>query len=633
MVDWAKPETISDAFVETTSAKELRVQRVWRFVTVMWSTWAFFFAFLAYRQYSDAASVCFLSAAVLLLINVASLRTTNCARLLHFNLAVSAIGLLAVSFSDPALESTMLFYPVAILVSSQLLGLRAALSWLAISIVALVGYYGGRHGIGTLASASHLDEMVLLVGVSACTYFCCQQGEAYYQKRTQSLILLSQQLRRKSDKLAVLATTDALTGLMNRFQFLERLSEAVQNANDRQHRLTLFLIDMDGFKEINDTMGHGVGDEALMEIANRLMAAFGSQADVARLGGDEFCIIHASLKDTKQCEAFAKEVIKVLLDRYVLNETECPLSASVGYAFCPDDATTSKDLLAFADTAMFYAKDHKLGFAGYTSDMSDSLIEYRTTQEKLSQALQANEFFLVYQPQVSLGGNEMIGVEALLRWRHEGEVISPVKFIPLLEQSRMILSVSSWVIRECCQQIAIWNQMGCRTTVSINVSPLQFTDPDFVKCIEQSVEETGIEMSQLDFEITEGSLIKDVPDAVRTLNKIKDLGATISIDDFGTGYSSLSYLRQFPIDRLKIDRTFVKDIPDADDGVIASAVIALAKSLGMKVLAEGVETKQQLDFLGWHDCDEYQGYYYSPPRPASEISRRLEAQSNSLTIS
>lgn len=633
MVDWAKPETSNDSFVETTSAEEMRVARVWRFALVMLATWIFFAGFLAFRQYSTAAMACIVSVIVLLVINLTHVRTPNYSMLMHCNLVVSAGGLLTVASSDPALQSTMLFYPVAILVSSQLLGLRAALLWLTISVIALLSYYSGRHGTASLFSTEHVDELVLLIGVSACTYFCCQQGEAYYKKRTESLIQLSQQLRQKSEKLAVLATTDALTGLMNRFQFLECLEEAVQSSKQNNKLLSLFLIDMDGFKEINDTMGHAVGDEALTEIADRLSFAFSSIADVARLGGDEFCLIHPGLGSADDAEAFATQISAVLLDRFVLNETECPLRASVGYAFCPSDATTAKDLLAFADTAMFHAKEHNIGHSGYTSDMSAALLEYRTTQEKLSQAMQSDEFFLVFQPQVDLKSGKIIGVETLLRWRHQGEVISPVKFIPLLERSRLILPVSHWVIRESCRQIALWNQSGHRTTVSINVSPIQFTDPGFVRSIESSVAETGIDISQLDFEITEGSLIKDVPDAVRTLQRIKELGASISIDDFGTGYSSLSYLRQFPIDRLKIDRTFVKDIPGADDGVIASAVIALAKSLGMKVLAEGVETEEQLQFLMWHDCDEYQGYFFSPPQTADVIASQFGNQSNSLVLS
>ena len=633
MVDWAKPETSTDAFVETTSVEELRVQRVWRFVVVMWCTWAIFFVFFVYRHYADAAMVCFLSALTLLIINVTHLRTPHCAILLQSNLTISGLGLLAVAFSDQALESTMLFYPIAILVSSQLLGVRNAAFWLLVSVVALVIYYSGRYGASSLISADHVDELVLLIGVSACTYFCCQQGEVFYKKRTESLINLSETLQSKSDKLAVLATTDALTGLMNRFQFLERLAESVEQSREQEKMLSLFLIDMDGFKEINDTMGHAVGDEALIEIANRLAKAFGADADVARLGGDEFCLIHPGLTSADAAESFAKQINTVLLDRYLLSETECPLRASVGYAFCPNDAVTAKDLLAFADTAMFHAKEHDLGQSNYTTSMSDALIEYRTTQEKLSQAMQADEFFLVYQPQVDIEKGDVIGVEALLRWRHQGEVISPVKFIPSLEQSRLILPVSSWVIRESCRQIARWNELGYRTMVSVNVSPVQFTDPDFVDSIESSVKETGIDITQLDFEITEGSLIKDVPAAVVTLQRVKDLGATISIDDFGTGYSSLSYLRQFPIDRLKIDRTFVKDIPDGDDGVIASAVIALAKSLGMKVLAEGVETLEQLEFLKWHDCEEYQGYYFSKPRMADEITQLFAQQSKPLSLS
>lgn len=625
MKDWGKPTNSERVFVESTSTEELRAQRVWRFVIVMWLTWAFNAVFLWWREYEDAARVCISASSVLLLINVARRHDHDFRRVMNLNLAVSAVGLFAVSVSDPAMGGTMLFYPVSILVASQLLGVRSAFCWFLINLLAFTAFFLWTYGFDNVLGTSKLDELVLWLGVAACVFFCCQQGEEYYDKRTSSLIQLSRDLQRKSKTLEILATTDALTGLVNRFQFQERLRTVVDETVANSTRMALFLIDLDGFKEINDTLGHPVGDEALIAIGARLSEEFGDRSEVARLGGDEFCIITADLDQDADAEAIARRVCNLLTRRYRLGDTEFPLGASVGFCICPDHATTDAELLAYADTAMFHAKEHRLGYACYDRSMTDRLIEYRTIQEKLSVALKQNEFFLVYQPKSRLDSGEVTGVEALLRWRCDGQIVSPGRFIHLLEKSREILPVSNWIIREACRQLAAWDAEGHAVTISVNISVLQFQDPDFIRCIVDSVREFGVDPRRLDFEITEGLLVDDVPQAVDKLKQIKELGASISIDDFGTGFSSLSYLRQFPLDRLKIDRSFVKDIPDGDDGVIASSIIVLAKSLGLIVLAEGVETEEQIRFLKSQDCDEYQGYYLSKPVPADEVSVFFES--------
>ncbi|TWT98530.1 putative bifunctional diguanylate cyclase/phosphodiesterase [Stieleria varia] len=620
MIDWGKPSECNAVFVESTNADELRAQRVWRFVIVLWFTWIFFAVFLTFRGYTDAARVCLVNSVLLFVINWTYRKDKDFRTVMNLNLAVSGFGLLGVSVSNPAMYGTMLFYPISILVASQLLGVRAAMSWFIVNVLGITAFFMFVYGVNQSIYTSKLDEFVLFIGVAACVYFCCQQGEEYYRKRTMSLIQLSEDLKAKSDTLQVLATTDALTGLTNRFQFQELLQNAVDDAMATSSQMALYLIDMDGFKEINDTMGHPVGDDALVEIAKRLTLEFGDRYGVARLGGDEFCIITPCIEGPKEADAIARHLCAVLTDRYVLGDVEFPLGASVGYALCPSDATNTKDLLAFADTAMFHAKENQMGFACYQREMTEKLIEYRAVQEKLSLALEHDEFFLVYQPQVNIQSGEVIGVEALLRWRSDGEIVPPTRFIHLLERSREILPVSNWIIRQSCRQLAEWNAQGYLVEVSVNVSVLQFNDPHFITCIKNSVNEFGIDPRQLDFEITEGLLIENVDEAVAKLHEIKALGSSISIDDFGTGYSSLSYLRLFPVDRLKIDRAFVKDIPTADDGVIASSIIVLAKSLGLKVLAEGAETQEQLDFLARHDCDEYQGYFFSRPIAPDEVS-------------
>jgi len=310
----------------------------------------------------------------------------------------------------------------------------------------------------------------------------------------------------------------------------------------------------------------------------------------------------------------------LLTVRYVLEQAEFLMGVSLGYAISPDHTRSELEMLAYADTAMFHAKENRLGYACYEFEMTDRLVEYRSMQEKLARALDRNEFFLVYQPQVDLRTGEVTAVEALLRWQPDGEVISPDRFIGLLEQSGEIVRVSKWIVDEACRQLSQWKAAGFRVGISINVSAVQFEDAEFCQDVADSMRRYGIEPDELDCEITEGLLIDDVEQAVARLIDLKQMGISISIDDFGTGYSSLAYLRQFPIDRLKIDRAFIKDIPESDDGQIAASIIVLAKALGLKVLAEGVESEAHVAFLKDHDCDEYQGYYRSPPVTAERVT-------------
>ena len=632
MNDWGKPNHSNDLFVESTNSEDLRVQRVWRFAAVISGTWLFFAIFFAWRQFAVAAQVSSFAYLAISLTNLAYRNSQNYRRVMNLNLLICAVCLFSVSVSDRALNGTMLFYPISILVSSQLLGVRSASYWFGVNVIAITGFFLWIDGVEHLFFSDRLDELVLLLGVAACVYFCCYQGEEYYRKRTIGLIDLSQNLQAKSERLHVLATTDALTGLTNRFQFHESLRETMDQCLEDETSMALYLIDMNRFKEINDTLGHPVGDKALISVADLLAEKFGEDAEVARLGGDEFCVIKTDLDGPEEAENVARTIRDLISHLCTLEETSFPLSASVGYCLCPEHASTDKSALAFADTAMFHAKENQLGFACYEPQMTEELVEYRAIQEKLAVALEQDEFFIVYQPQVCSNSGIVTGVEALLRWRSNGKIVPPVKFIHLLEKSGEILPVSNWIIREACRQLALWNEMGHSVCVSINVSALQFADPDFLNTVINSINEFEVDPKQLDFEITEGLLIDDVQVAVEKLHQIKNLGASISIDDFGTGYSSLAYLRQFPIDRLKIDRAFIKDIPDADDGMIATSIIALAKSLKLKVLAEGVETEEQLEFLKHHDCDEYQGYFFSKPVSADEVVNQFSVASEASMV-
>ncbi|MEO8270160.1 MAG: GGDEF domain-containing protein, partial [Aureliella sp.] len=360
-----KPKSKAELFVESSDPSQLRAQRVWRFVVVIWLTWLFFACFLFFRGYSPATQICLVESIVIFVLILACKKLDDFRSIMNMHLAVSSIGLLAVSLSDQAMAPTMLFYPVAILVSSQLFGVRAALSWFVINLLGFFAYSLNAHGLHGLINSSKFDELVLVIGVAGCIYFCCQQGEEYYRQRTTSLIELSQNLKTESDRLLELANTDSLTGLTNRFRFHLSLKEAVESAKADVRKFALFMIDMDGFKEINDTLGHPVGDEALIEIGGRLQTEFGRCATVARLGGDEFCIIYPNIQDRSAADLIAQIVCNVLTKRYQLAKEDFQLGTSVGYALFPTDATSDMDLLAFADTAMFHAKENQLGFASY----------------------------------------------------------------------------------------------------------------------------------------------------------------------------------------------------------------------------------------------------------------------------
>jgi diguanylate cyclase (GGDEF)-like protein len=627
-----KSSSTEALLADSSDVEELRAQRVWQLVQVACMTWAFFTLFCFARGFLPAATICLAETVIILGVIWCSRESDNYRRIMNVSLSACAGGLLLVALTDEALHHTILYYPASILIASQLLGVRAAFKWMLVCLVGYVTFYAVSFGVVACATTK-VNELTLIMGVAVCIFLCCRQGEAFYHERTRGLVALSQRLRSQGRHLQKLATTDSLTGLLNRFKFQSDLEEQVDIATETNETMALLLIDMDGFKEINDTLGHPVGDQALIEISRRLEDEFQDAATISRLGGDEFCLIFPNVGTAEVAELKAETACQLLTERYEVDEFDFPMGASIGIALCPDDSKSATDVLSFADTAMFFAKEKQLGFASYVPEMTKRLVEYRAMQEQLSHALQRDEFFLVYQPKVCLDSGVMTGVEALLRWRHGGEVISPVQFIPLLEKSREIIPVGRWIIREACRQQKAWSDAGIDLEVAINVSSIQFNDERFIEAIAEPITEFDIDPKKLDFEITESLLIDDVAQAVDRLKQIKQIGASVSIDDFGTGYSSLAYLRQFPLDTLKIDRAFVKDIPDGDDGVIAMSIVALSKAIGVKVLAEGVETQEQLDFLKSIDCDSYQGFFFSRPVAAEEITALVETDdANSLTL-
>jgi diguanylate cyclase (GGDEF)-like protein len=381
------------------------------------------------------------------------------------------------------------------------------------------------------------------------------------------------------------------------------------------------FLDLDHFKAVNDSLGHAGGDELLKGVARRIQGCVRESDTVARLGGDEFAIVLEDLSD-------AQGILRALSEPFVLDGHEILITASIGIAVRPPSA--GEELLKDADTAMHRAKERgRNSYEFFTQEMNVQALERLTLQNMLRRGLEREEFWLCYQPQVDLATGGVVGVEALLRWhRPDLGVVSPATFVPVLEESGLIVPVGEWVLRTACRQTRTWQESGAgRLRVAVNLSARQFGREDLVGTVARVLEETGLDPRCLEMEITESLLMEDIEGSSRTLDELKRVvgGVRVSIDDFGTGYSSLSYLKSFPIDLLKIDRSFVRDLAtDPDDAAITTAIIGLAHNLRLEVIAEGVETEEQLVFLRNKRCDGVQGYYFGRPMPAEDLALLLE---------
>ncbi|WP_339083601.1 EAL domain-containing protein [Pseudomonas sp. TMP9] len=425
-----------------------------------------------------------------------------------------------------------------------------------------------------------------------------------------------------------LAYYDALTQLPNRTLFQDRLHSALQHGERHQEWVALMFLDLDRFKPINDSLGHAAGDRMLKEVAMRLSACVDSDDTVARMGGDEFTLLLRSqaARDGALTRAIhvGEQILSSLQQAFILEGREFFVTASIGIALSPQDGNELSQLMKNADTAMYHAKERgKNNFQFYQADMNASALERLELESDLRHALEQNEFRLYYQPQFSGDGKRLTGAEALLRWQHpQRGLVPPNDFIPVLEELGLVVQVGDWVLREACRQLAEWQEANIRVPkISVNLSARQFAEGDLHQRIAQILELSGISAGCLELELTESILMEDVANAMHTLSSLKELGVFIAIDDFGTGYSSLNYLKQFPIDVLKIDRSFVDGLPHGEqDGQIARAIIAMAHSLNLTVIAEGVETLAQLDFLRGHDCDEVQGFLLGRPMPAHQFT-------------
>jgi diguanylate cyclase (GGDEF)-like protein len=441
--------------------------------------------------------------------------------------------------------------------------------------------------------------------------------------RTESLETVNKQLRH-------LATHDALTGLPNRVLMDDRISQSIMLAERQKQSFAVMMLDLDRFKLVNDSVGHRAGDELLKEVAHRLKSVVRDVDTVVRLGGDEFVLIITPSPERDAAQQAAARIIQAMHAPVRVAGVEIHTSPSIGIAFYPDDALTVENLVAHADAAMYSAKQRgRNNFQCFVAGMDTASQDKVRLESDMRLALEKKQFEVHYQPKVNTATGLMHGAEALLRWTHPVRgVISPAEFIPVAEECGLIGSLGAWVMREACRQARAWQVAGLPPLrVAVNLSPSQFRQGNIVAMIRDALEQAGLEPRFLEVELTETTVMTDPEESIAILEKLSKMGVLVSVDDFGTGYSSMSYLRRFPIDKLKIDRSFISEVMSRpDDASIVRAIVSLAHSLRLKVVAEGVESPAQLEFLRTIGCDQYQGYHYSRALPASQFEALVRSK-------
>lgn len=434
--------------------------------------------------------------------------------------------------------------------------------------------------------------------------------------------------RAMSLQMSHLAAHDFLTDLPNRMLLNDRLAQAIESARRHGHQLAVVFLDLDRFKHINDSLGHGIGDKLLQSVASRLMDCVRRSDTVSRQGGDEFVLLLSQVEQSEDAGATARKVMRALAAPHNVAGHDLHISVSIGVSVYPDDGQDAETLLKSADTAMYSAKEHGRGsYQFFKPEMNTRAVARQWIETGLHRALDRHELRLTYQPKVDLATGAITGAEALIRWRHPDRgLMLPAEFLPIAEETGLILGIGRWVLREACEQARRWIDAGRPMTIAVNVSALEFRDTEFFANVSAALTNSRVEPRYLVLELTESVLMQHAESTTDVLRKLRDLGVQIAVDDFGTGYSSLSYLRDLPFDSLKIDPSFVREITaDPDTARILGAVIGMAKSLKHRVTAEGVETSQQVAFLRARYCDEGQGDYFSPPVGPEEFARLLES--------
>ena len=423
------------------------------------------------------------------------------------------------------------------------------------------------------------------------------------------------------------AEHDFLTGLPNRMLLSDRLGQAIALARRHMGKVALLFLDLDGFKHINDSLGHPTGDKLLQSIAKRLVDCVRASDTVSRQGGDEFVVLLSEVKQSEDAAVLARRVLEAVAKAHRIDRHDLHVTTSIGVSIYPDDGLDAETLIKSADTAMYQAKANgRQSYQFFKAVMNVQAVERQSIEEGLRRALERQEFVLHYQPKVNLRTGAITGAEALIRWTHPTRgSVPPAQFIPVAEDCGLIAPIGAWVLREACTQARTWVNAGLpATTMAVNVSVMEFRDQNFLKRLFAVLDETGLDPKSLELELTESVLMKHAGATASILRTLREKGVQVAIDDFGTGYSSLSYLRKFPVDALKIDRSFVRQISDAgDDTTIVTAVIGMARSLKLRVVAEGVETAEELAFLRAHQCDEAQGHYFSRPVLPRQFARLL----------
>ncbi len=540
----------------------------------------------------------------------------------HRGWTMIIIGLMIIAFGDATSIYASLLTPSRAVGSVYLLDVTRYSAWTTGTVLLALGFWHWLPLVYALKTAQEdLKQANELL-------------EAQVAQRTSELKSANDKLRldleeRKRVELSMrhMAHHDALTGLPNRTLFRDRLTHAMAQADRYHQKLAVLFLDLDRFKAINDTLGHNVGDQLLKIAAERLRSCVRDCDTVARLGGDEFTIIVDDIMEVQDAAVVAQKILDTLSQPYNLHGHEVFISVSVGITLYPTDDESADNLLRNADSAMYRAKEYgRNNYQFYVADMNVKARARLMLESSLRRALDRGEFTLYYQPRVDLFSGRVIGAEALLRWRHpEIGLVPPAEFIPILEETGMIIPVGDWVLRQASKQNRAWQDMGLPPIrMAVNLSVRQFIQKDLAESVLRVLEQVGLAPEYMELEITEDLLLEHNQTNIITLTKLRNQGIHISIDDFGTGYSSLSYLKRLPIDTLKIDQSFVRDIDtDPDNKAIASAIIAMAGSLHLNVLAEGVETDEQLAFLRAQGCNEIQGFSFSHPLPADEFERLL----------
>ncbi|WP_096189490.1 sensor domain-containing protein [Evansella halocellulosilytica] len=431
------------------------------------------------------------------------------------------------------------------------------------------------------------------------------------------------ELKEAKKTIEELVIADKLTGLPNREKFEQDILLQINKAKHTNRSFAVFYIDLDRFKFYNDTLGHFTGDQLIKKIAMRLKEIEQINVTVYRYGGDEFSILLNNPSHEQEVHVFAEEILDCFQKPFVINGYELFITASIGISDYPEHGKTYGSIVYQAELAMHHAKERgKDGYQWYTPSIKTKHVERLKIEKRLRIATEKKAFYLCYQPQIDLKKKKVIGVEALIRWDDEElGIISPGSFIPLAEETGLIVPIGDWVLEQACKQAKKWFEQGISLRMGINISPIEFQRPDFVSKVKKVLSKTGLPPQLLDLEITENDLLYNREECFKTLEQLKEIGISISIDDFGTGYSSLGYLRRFPIDTLKIDQSFIREVLDnTNDQAIVTSIIQLAHNMNLRVIAEGVETSDMVEFLNKQQCDEMQGFLYSRPLPSDEVT-------------